>query len=296
MSEPTATKVAVIGTGLMGSAIAKVLLERGHVVSVWNRTADRTDAAVRLGASATGTVAEAVEASDLVIVVLGSIAHVHEYFADLDLTGKDVVSVVSGSPSAVGELDVMLRGRGAAFIDGAIQGFPDAIGSAEIKTFYSGDPQMWNRREDLLRQLGGASVFVGEAAGAAKTMNSAWVAGFFCTAISGFHEVMAFAQSQGIDAGAMEDSIDYALTMLGASMRSSAEAIRSGRFESTQAELVAFLEGVNGAHEAMTGAGMPADFVSTTKRTLERAVRQGHGKQGIAAQYLVLNAGQPNDQ
>lgn len=45
-------QVGIAGTGRMGTAMAERLLAEGHAVRVWNRTADRTGEAVRLGAEA----------------------------------------------------------------------------------------------------------------------------------------------------------------------------------------------------------------------------------------------------
>jgi 3-hydroxyisobutyrate dehydrogenase-like beta-hydroxyacid dehydrogenase len=44
--------VGLIGLGLMGSAIGRKLLERGHAVTVWNRTTAKCDALQALGAQA----------------------------------------------------------------------------------------------------------------------------------------------------------------------------------------------------------------------------------------------------
>ena len=43
-------KVAVLGTGIMGSAIARDLLRNGLSVTVWNRTRERTEPLAAAGA------------------------------------------------------------------------------------------------------------------------------------------------------------------------------------------------------------------------------------------------------
>ncbi len=53
------TRIAIAGTGRMGTAYAKRLIECGHDVTVWNRTADRTKAAAEAGASVATDVASA---------------------------------------------------------------------------------------------------------------------------------------------------------------------------------------------------------------------------------------------
>ena len=54
-------KVGVVGLGTMGAPMARHLVEAGHSVSVWNRTASKAGPLVALGASL-GTTPAAVSA------------------------------------------------------------------------------------------------------------------------------------------------------------------------------------------------------------------------------------------
>ena len=66
----TKLKVAVLGTGIMGAAMARNLLRAGHEVCVWNRDAAKTEPLVAEGARHAATPAEAVEAADVVLTML----------------------------------------------------------------------------------------------------------------------------------------------------------------------------------------------------------------------------------
>src|SRR5438132_10756105 len=61
-------KVAILGTGKMGAAIARRLHESGHGLTLWNRTRSRAEA-IGVGKVA-GTPAEAVKDADVVISIL----------------------------------------------------------------------------------------------------------------------------------------------------------------------------------------------------------------------------------
>jgi len=41
--------ISVLGTGLMGSAVASTLIDAGHTVTVWNRSADKSAPLVAIG-------------------------------------------------------------------------------------------------------------------------------------------------------------------------------------------------------------------------------------------------------
>lgn len=60
-------RIGVIGTGRMGTAFATRLVELGHAVSVWNRTAAGTKKAVAAGATGVDTLGELVEGATVLI-------------------------------------------------------------------------------------------------------------------------------------------------------------------------------------------------------------------------------------
>ncbi|HEX5568224.1 MAG TPA: NAD(P)-binding domain-containing protein, partial [Streptomyces sp.] len=62
--------VAVLGTGIMGAAMARSLLRAGLRVSAWNRTPERARPLVGDGARVTGTAAEAVDGADVVLTMV----------------------------------------------------------------------------------------------------------------------------------------------------------------------------------------------------------------------------------
>ena len=63
-------KIAILGTGLMGSGLAEGLMNAGHETIVYNRTAAKTELLVSLGAQAVATPAEAIASADATILVL----------------------------------------------------------------------------------------------------------------------------------------------------------------------------------------------------------------------------------
>ena len=60
--------VSVLGLGAMGAALARVLIEKGRSVTVWNRTTAKMGPLVSLGGEAAQTPAAAINASPLIIV------------------------------------------------------------------------------------------------------------------------------------------------------------------------------------------------------------------------------------
>lgn len=71
-------KMAVLGMGRMGRALAARLLDSGHEVTVWNRTPGRAPELLERGASEAATVADAAGAAALVATMLADDAAVRE--------------------------------------------------------------------------------------------------------------------------------------------------------------------------------------------------------------------------
>ena len=75
-------RVAVLGTGIMGSGMARSLLRSGLDVTVWNRTPSRAAPLAADGAHVAGTSAETVADADAVITILWDGNSVAEVMAD----------------------------------------------------------------------------------------------------------------------------------------------------------------------------------------------------------------------
>src|ERR1035437_3163225 len=63
-------KVAMIGLGNMGSGIASCVLQAGYPLTVWNRTAAKTEPLIAAGARGAASPCAAVADADVVITIL----------------------------------------------------------------------------------------------------------------------------------------------------------------------------------------------------------------------------------
>ena len=98
-------RVMVVGLGLMGSALAKTLLENDYPVVVWNRTSQKTEPLVALSARAVLSVAEGVHKSDTILLCL---RNYEDCFAVLDdfpsLAGKTVIQLTTASAGQAAQM------------------------------------------------------------------------------------------------------------------------------------------------------------------------------------------------
>ena len=130
-AEPTRQRVAVIGAGVMGSAIARRLLDCGHAVRVFDLDAAKVAALAQHGAEAAADAAAAAAASDFVITSLNSAAVVeHVLFGEGGVAAaapadphRLLIDMSSIDPAATRRLAQRLRERtGMGFVDAPLSG------------------------------------------------------------------------------------------------------------------------------------------------------------------------------
>ena len=113
------TDIALLGTGLLGAGFVESLLEKGHSVAVWNRTASKTEALVGRGATAPGDPAKTVEGRSHVHLVLSEDAAVDEVIAALRpglMPDAWLIDHSTNAPPKVMERHERLRKEGVRYV------------------------------------------------------------------------------------------------------------------------------------------------------------------------------------
>lgn len=130
-------KIGFIGLGQMGAGMATNLLKAGHEVAVYNRTAGKSEALVRLGARARQSV-EAVCAADVVITMLADDDALEQIVFG---TGGVLASLTKGAAHiSSSTISVALSERIAAahavagqhYLAAPVFGRPDAAASGKL--------------------------------------------------------------------------------------------------------------------------------------------------------------------
>ncbi|GLW52707.1 NAD(P)-dependent oxidoreductase [Kitasatospora phosalacinea] len=162
------TPLTLLGLGAMGTALGRAWLAAGHPLTVWNRSAARAEALAAEGATVAASAAEAVAANGLVVVCLLDDDSVGQALADADLTGRDLVNLVTGTPGQARDRAAWAVARGARYLDGGIMAVPPMIGVPEAGgyVFYSGSPELFEQHRAALAVPAGVR-WVGEDPGLA---------------------------------------------------------------------------------------------------------------------------------
>jgi 3-hydroxyisobutyrate dehydrogenase-like beta-hydroxyacid dehydrogenase len=143
--------VTMVGTGVMGSALAGALLRAGHQVTVWNRTAARAEPLREAGASVAGSLPEAIAASDVTLMCVSNQAAADELLSDPEvlegLRGKTLVQMNTGTPEDGRRNAVSAAEHRITYLDGAMMAYPRSIGTM-TPCFCSRAPRRRSRRTE----------------------------------------------------------------------------------------------------------------------------------------------------
>ena len=143
----------------MGAALALRLLGVGRLLTVWNRTPEKTAALAAAGATVAASARELASASDLVITMLTDAAAIDAAYHGAsgllagDVRGKLFVDMSTVRPEVERALAATVRARGAALIDCPVGGTVGPAKEGKLFGFVGGDADDVARAKPVLDQL-----------------------------------------------------------------------------------------------------------------------------------------------
>ncbi|MFI8420938.1 NAD(P)-dependent oxidoreductase [Streptomyces sp. NPDC085479] len=280
--------VTVLGLGSMGSALAAVLLERGHETTVWNRSADKARPLVERGARLAATPEEAVAASPVVIACVLDHAALR---AVLDpaagaLAGKTLVNLTSCSPEQAGEADAWAGSHGADYLDGAIMTTPPGVGSPEMMFLYSGSRAAFEAHRPTLASLGDP-LYMGAEPGLASLYDAALLGLMWSTLTGGLHGT-ALVGAEKTPATAFTPVAIRWLTAVAGFMTTYAPQVDAGFYPGDDATVDVQIAAVDHLIHAAEARGVDNALPELLKSAMERARAAGHGSDSYASVIEVL--------
>ncbi len=199
-----ATKVAVIGVGIMGSAIASRLLQCGHTVAVFDLDAQKVAALTAKGAEAAATAADATAASEFIILSLNHTDIVREAVfgtagvASAGSADKLLIDMSSIDPAATAELAQQLESAtGMAWLDCPLSGGQPSAIAGKLTVMVGGTVENFERARVVMKDLcANYTLMGGNGAGqTTKLVNQ-----LFCAlAFQAVAEAVKLAEAGGVD-------------------------------------------------------------------------------------------------
>jgi 3-hydroxyisobutyrate dehydrogenase len=152
-------KIGIAGVGRMGAAMAERLMEVGHTVTVWNRSADKLKPLTDAGAHAARTPTELAAASEAIVTILTNadaietVYHGADGLLSGDVKGKLFIEMSTVPPETDVRLAEKVRARGAALVECPVGGSTAPARQGKLLGLMGASPEDAARARPILDQL-----------------------------------------------------------------------------------------------------------------------------------------------
>ena len=164
------TAVAVLGTGLLGTAIATRLLEQGLDVHVWNRDPSRLSALVERGATALEAPQHAAQNQLTLITVLRDGETTASVIGAVGtLQGSTVIPMGTMGVGESRKLATQVANQGGHYLEAPVLGSKPQARNGSLLVMAGGEAQVFEEQRPLLSQLCQEPLLVGPVGSGAAT-------------------------------------------------------------------------------------------------------------------------------
>jgi len=152
-------KIGVAGLGAMGSAMAARLMEVGHEVTVWNRSADKMKPLADAGAKTAQSPAALAAACEAVITILTDGAAIEQVYNGQnglmsgDVKGKLFIEMSTVAPKVETDLAPKVRAKGASFVECPVGGSTAPARKGQLLGLMGAEGDDAKRALPILEQL-----------------------------------------------------------------------------------------------------------------------------------------------
>lgn len=156
-----------IGLGVMGSRMVKRLLEAGHTVTGYNRTASKAGWLLELGMQWGDTPRAVAQAADVVLSMVANTEALQAVTGGADgvLAGLDsgsiFVDMSTVSPAASRALAAQVEAKGAHMLDAPVSGSVITLEQGKLSIMVGGDQGACERVRPILQDIGPKVTYVG---------------------------------------------------------------------------------------------------------------------------------------
>ncbi len=205
-------KIGFIGTGVMGSSMAKHLLEADYPLHVYNRTKEKAMPLVDAGATWQDTPAEIAENTDVIFTIVGYPDDVKEvYFGEESVfegltEGKTIVDMTTSTPALAVEIAEKAAEKGVQSLDAPVSGGDLGAREGTLTVMVGGEADAYEKVRPAFEQFAGDLHLFGEAGSGqhTKMVNQIMVDG----TMTGMTEMLVYAQKAGLDLEAVVKTVN----------------------------------------------------------------------------------------
>ncbi|WP_328426662.1 NAD(P)-dependent oxidoreductase [Streptomyces sp. NBC_00443] len=281
---PASSAVTVLGLGPMGRALAGAFLAAGLRTTVWNRTPGKDAELLGRGAVGARSAAEAVGASELVVVCVvnydAADAVLRQDAVTGALKGRTVVNLTADTPARARDTAAWAAAHGIRYLDGAIMTPTTTIGTSDAVPLHSGPEDLYREHRPVLDALGGTHTHLGEDIGRAAAYDVALL-DIFWTAMSGYAHALAVARAEGITARELAPFAQGIGAILPPLFEGLAGDVDDGTYSGELNPVTSAVSSMAHIVQASESHGIDAGVMRAAEGQARRVIGLGHGTDGF---------------
>ena len=164
------TRIALLGTGLLGEAIGLRLLAQGVQLRVWNRTPGRSQRLIDAGAAPISKLEGAAADCDGVITVLRDGPVTQQVVAELgDLQGRCIIPMGTMGVTEIRALDRQVQQQNGTCLEAPVLGSKPQATNGTLLVMAGGEQRLFDQQRPLLNHLAETPLLVGPIGSGAAT-------------------------------------------------------------------------------------------------------------------------------
>lgn len=290
LPDPKSVRLGWIGTGVMGRAMCGHLVAAGYRVTLFNRSPEKAQSLIDLGATCASSPAEVASQSDIVFSIVGFPDDVRAVVLGREgalkgaRPGMVLVDMTTSQPALAVEIAELAARQQVAAIDAPVSGGDVGAREARLSIMVGGDQVVARWLQPLFEKLGKTVVYQGPAGAGqhTKMVNQTLIA----ANMVGVCEALLYAYRAGLD-------IDRVLSSV------SSGAAGSWSLSNLAPRMLAadyapgfyvehFIKDMGIALDEASRLGIALPGLALAKQLYEALKAQGHGRAGTQALILAL--------
>ena len=273
-------KIGFIGLGNLGKPIALNLIESGHTLYVYNRTASKAAPLEAKGAIVCDCIASLAKQCNIVFTIVSDDAALKNICEDekglLNHLQKDSIHVSMSTilPQTASGLALLHQQHGQHYLASPVFGRPEAAVAKKLNFAISGDEKIRRQIEPLLKDAGGLNVWdFGHTITAANTVK---LCGNFliASALEAIGESIHLAQKSGVDAQQMWNMFSQTLFNAPVYINYS-NIILQEKFEPAAFTMKLGLKDINLVLQQAASADLSMPLASLLQKNMQQIIRDG---------------------
>lgn len=290
IASPGTTRIGWIGTGVMGRWMCQHAISKGYSATVYNRSPEKTNPLVELGATLAKSPKEVAERSDVVFAIVGYPKDVREVFLGTggalagSKPGTILVDMTTSDPTLAREIAQAAAAKSVHALDAPVSGGDVGAREARLSIMVGGEASVFEAVKPIFEAMGKTIVLQGPAGSGmhTKMVNQIMIG----NNMVGVCEALLYAYQSGLDPTMVLQSVGSGAAA------SAALNILWPRMIKRDFEPGFYVEhfikdmGIALAESERMRLCLPG--ISLAKQLYQAVMAQGYGRKGTQALLLAL--------